>query len=116
MMRSDKAWIKTMEWCAKYWGCHQIPERSFFVFGYQMPICARCFGLMIGEMLGAICAFVINLPTYICLLLMMPMAVDGIVQYKTEYVSTNIRRFITGALFGFCFIYLIVHFVYRIFI
>ncbi|MBS5794738.1 MAG: DUF2085 domain-containing protein [Clostridiales bacterium] len=26
---------------------HQIPERSFFIKGYQMPICARCVGVII---------------------------------------------------------------------
>ena len=25
--------------------CHQIPERSFFWQGHQLPVCARCTGL-----------------------------------------------------------------------
>src|SRR5437867_4112806 len=25
--------------------CHQRPERSFFLWGSQMPVCARCMGI-----------------------------------------------------------------------
>ena len=33
-------------------------------------------------------------------LIMVPMVVDGFVQLKTRYESTNIRRFLTGFFFG----------------
>lgn len=32
--------------------CHQIPERSFFINGTQMPLCARCSGTYLGAMIG----------------------------------------------------------------
>jgi uncharacterized membrane protein len=28
--------------------CHQIPERSFHLVGFQLPVCARCLGIYIG--------------------------------------------------------------------
>src|SRR5262249_60172979 len=28
--------------------CHQRPERSFYLWGSQMPVCARCAGIYIG--------------------------------------------------------------------
>src|SRR4029453_1629259 len=28
--------------------CHQRPERSFHLFGVQMPVCARCLGIYAG--------------------------------------------------------------------
>ena len=28
--------------------CHQRPERSFFVDGHQLPVCARCTGLYLS--------------------------------------------------------------------
>lgn len=31
-----------------------MSERSFFYKGYQFPVCARCTGVIIGQILGAI--------------------------------------------------------------
>jgi uncharacterized membrane protein len=32
--------------------CHQRPERSFHVFGAQLPVCARCMGIYAGGAVG----------------------------------------------------------------
>src|SRR5688572_16536441 len=32
--------------------CHQRPERSFFVDGHQLPVCARCTGLYLSAAVG----------------------------------------------------------------
>jgi len=32
--------------------CHQRPERSFFVDGHQLPVCARCTGLYLSGVVG----------------------------------------------------------------
>ena len=102
----DKLWIKAMEFGANVWGCHQIPERSFFICGYQMPICARCTGILIGEL---VMLFSIIPPISILhsILLSIPMLIDGSVQKITHYRSTNVRRFITGFLFGLSYICLL---------
>ena len=34
--------------------CHQRPERSFFLWAHQMPVCARCTGIYAGAALGAL--------------------------------------------------------------
>jgi uncharacterized membrane protein len=33
--------------------CHQRPERSFFIHGQQLPVCARCTGLYLGAAFAA---------------------------------------------------------------
>ena len=34
--------------------CHQRPERSFFVGGHQLPVCARCAGLYLSGAFGLV--------------------------------------------------------------
>jgi len=34
--------------------CHQLPERSYHLWAAQMPVCARCTGIYVGAMLGAL--------------------------------------------------------------
>lgn len=102
MTKIDKIWIKSMEIGADIWGCHQIPERSYFVFGYQMPVCARCFGLILGEITGLIGAqftkrFDVNVLCALCV----PLILDGTTQQISKYHSTNPRRLVTGFMSGF---------------
>ncbi len=102
IQNKDVLWIKSMEWSKKYCGCHQMPERSFFYKGYQLPLCARCTGIALGH----IAAFVMA-PFYVfkysILILMIPMALDGTVQYFSSYRSNNAKRLGTGFLYGFAF-------------
>ena len=109
MSNRDKIWIKLMEICCKYWGCHQMPERSFFIKKYQLPVCARCTGMMVGYIASTLLVILkIKIREFLCVLLMIPMIVDGCIQYKTKYLSNNIRRFITGIMYGIGLIQLIV--------
>lgn len=93
-------------------GCHQLPERSFSYNDKQYPICARCTGVAIGQMLGiistiSILLFLIKVPLYFvvaaAIILSIPMGVDWGIQYFFKIYSTNTRRIISGVLCGIGF-------------
>ena len=44
----------------------------------------------------------------VSMLLLIPLVIDGAVQLVTSYESNNIRRFITGVLFGYGLIMIVV--------
>jgi uncharacterized membrane protein len=73
-------------------GCHQQPRRSFSIKGRQVPICSRCFGLLIGSaMVPFYCTNLRAAAVFICAMLM-----DGGTQALGLRESTNSLRFITG--------------------
>ncbi len=81
--------------------CHQLPERSFFFRGRQFPICARCTGILIGYLIGIIYILTFKeIHIFLELLLMLPLLIDGTLQYFGYFQSTNIRRLLTGILAG----------------
>lgn len=97
----DKLWIKSMIWFDKYWGCHQMPQRSFFIKGYQLPICARCCGILTGYIIGFILfIFKIKFNILISFILMFSTLIDWLLQFFNILKSTNTRRLITGTLGG----------------
>lgn len=94
-----RAWL--YKWLPIVFGCHGLDSRSFHYKGQKFPLCARCTGELLGifAALGSV-AFV-RPPLWGLLVLMVPMVLDGGIQMFTSYESGNIRRLITGTLFGF---------------
>lgn len=97
--------IGLKRWCYKWlpiiFGCHCRDDRSFHWKGMKFPICARCTGMLVGTLVVLILGWWL-LPSFpMGVLMMMPLIVDGTVQMRTSYESTNIRRFLTGILFGY---------------
>lgn len=78
-------------------GCHQLPERSFFVKGYQVPVCARCTGVFIGQLTAVLLALLKHpFPFISSVFCMAVMGADWGLQALDIRKSTNVRRFITG--------------------
>ncbi len=86
-------------------GCHGNPDRCLEVAGRRMPVCARCVGIVIGN-LGALPFFALQGfpgpgPMLAGMGLLLPALLDGGLQATTRYRSTNPRRIITGIAAGF---------------
>lgn len=81
-------------------GCHQLPERSFFINGCQFPVCARCTGAFIGYSVGAVLFLFYRINIFLCVVFCMIMFVDWFLQYKNILQSTNVRRLLTGFICG----------------
>ena len=89
------------KWLPIFFGCHCMDSRSFHYRNIRFPICARCTGELIGILLGVI-LFAFWQPGWLlALLLLLPLLIDGGIQALTRYESNNIKRLITGILFGY---------------
>lgn len=117
-------WLSTLSEIAfgLYGGpvCHQMPERSLFIFGQQMAVCSRCFAIYAAFLAG--CILFVHMRTKLkpwslvyFILLCVPMAIDGTAQLLRIAIprsigaewqivwtaeSTNEMRVLTGAIFG----------------
>lgn len=97
--------------------CHQIPERSFFLGGHQLPLCARCTGTFLGAVVGLVAILLLRrgrasrLPPAAVLALLVAFtgawAFDGLNSYLTLfpkaphlYEPRNWLRVSTGVLNG----------------
>ena len=112
MNKSDLIWIKLMNFGHRL-GCHQMEERSFHFKGYQFPVCARCTGVFVGEIIAIILLLLgIKINIFVSIALLLIMGFDWFIQYIKLLQSTNIRRVITATLAGigltFIYYYLIV--------
>lgn len=91
-------------------GCHQMPERSFFIHGYQFPLCARCTGLLVGEVIAYfLIPFKIIVSPILAIIFLGIMGVDWFIQFIDILPSTNNRRLISGIMGGIGFTSLFIH-------
>ncbi len=88
--------------------CHQSPERCPVILGHRFGLCSRCLGIHIGSLLACLCAIVQACrfsyfrracPWFLCVLLV-PLAVDVVVQWITHTSSSHLIRATTGILYG----------------
>ena len=81
--------------------CHRIEERCLHFRSYHMPLCSRCFGIILGFIgisssmfYGKDIAFSLS-----CIFIAI-MFIDWSVQHFLKILSTNLRRILTGILAG----------------
>ena len=83
--------------------CHQIPERSFHLFGVALPVCHRCLGLYTGLTVGLLALpslpwlrhWLLETPRRV-LFFFLPMAIDVFL-----IPNTYLTRYLTGFIAAF---------------
>jgi len=88
--------------------CHQMPERSLFIWGYKMGLCSRCFAIFLSFFISGVIFFVLRkyLKKYYWkggVILCIPLILDGTTQFFALRESTHFFRILTGSLFGLGF-------------
>ena len=93
--------------------CHQMDERSFHVAGFQLAVCARCFGLYVGALAG-VAAYPLTrslmrreLPARAWLVAAaVPTSLDFALGFFGVWENTHASRFLTalplGVALAFC--------------
>ncbi len=87
--------------------CHQLPQRSFFAGGHQLPVCARDTGIYLGFMASLMLMAAIDrgrrragFPrawvVAVGVLLLGAMVYDGLTSYAGLRATTNALRLATG--------------------
>ena len=85
--------------------CHQLPDRCCELFGVRLAICARCFAFYSAMLLSSLLYLFSGIPrasisTRTLLVLVAPLALDGMTQLCGLRTSTNALRTITGLVAG----------------
>ena len=87
--------------------CHQIPERSFHLYGSQFAVCSRCTGIYAGIALAALAYPLIrslkrtDTPRLVWLFLAAaPLGIDWSLGYFSIWQNNHVSRFATGFLLG----------------
>jgi len=88
--------------------CHQLPDRSFHLFGHQLPVCARCAGIYGGAAIAAIVATTVSRrtslgrlsPVTVALLACAPTAATLAFEWTTGVTPSNWVRAAAGAALG----------------
>lgn len=87
--------------------CHQIPERSFHFDGHAFAVCARCFGIYAGALVGVAVYPLVRSLTRVwaperrwLLFAAVPATIDFALGFTGLWENTHWSRFSTGALLG----------------
>lgn len=95
--------------------CHQIENRSFFIYEKPMLICSRCSGIFAGSLIfffllaisKKILQLLNKLNYKLILLTSLPLIVDWSLNFIFNIESSNFVRFLTGFSFSLLPVFLI---------
>src|ERR1041385_9154509 len=87
--------------------CHQRPDRSYFIEGHKLGVCARCTGLYAGFAITLLLYPLVrslrnnvNPPREYLILAAIPLGIDFSLTFFGVWENTHTSRLVTGALLG----------------
>ena len=85
--------------------CNNRADRGIYINGFCLPLCSRCTGILTGAVAGTIILKAgkkkLSQVTGLAgVAMLVPTAVDGVVEYVYGKESTNKRRLVTGLIAG----------------
>jgi len=106
-LKSDHSLFALPVYHAFSYACHQLPERSFYLAGHQLAVCARCTGLYLGFAAASLVYPLVrslkrtDTPARRWLLLAgLPIAIDVTFDLLGVWKNTHLSRVATGLLLG----------------
>jgi uncharacterized membrane protein len=103
LLHLDQPWIYRIVYGFYGFFCHQEPSRSFFLFGNQVAICARCLAFYSSVLVFGMWVGLRNpkpLDWSVALLLIFPSLAGVFLQVTHVRESTNLIRVTSGVLLG----------------
>jgi uncharacterized membrane protein len=86
--------------------CHQRPERSFQLWGAQLPVCARCAGIYLGAAVAAVIGSIVHLEAgrdapakvlrFAILIAALPTLLTLTYEWTTGHMPANWLRAVSG--------------------
>jgi uncharacterized membrane protein len=80
--------------------CHQQPERSFFLFGGSVAVCARCLGIYLGAAIGLLLRAPRRIAMQFLISAVVANALDRVVEIVGLHGNWMIARFVLGVVLG----------------
>lgn len=107
-------WLAALTYSVGSFVCHQLPERSFHLAGFQIPVCARCLGIYAGFAVAAWTFVAASLsPTsvahrnmttrvarWVFVVSALPTAITLVLEWSGIWRGSNIVRAIAGSALG----------------
>jgi len=80
--------------------CHQLPDRSFGIFGAPIAVCARCLGIYLGSALGLLLRTSRRIALHLLLAAVALNALDWLAEAARLYSNWLTARFVLGLALG----------------
>lgn len=91
--------------------CHQMPDRSFWLEGFTLAVCVRCFAFYLGGFLITFISLFRNKIQMwyfsIYILLVAPAVIDFVLEKSGFYTNVIDLRIFTGLSLGFAIFHLL---------